>query len=364
MARWHSAGLLLSLATGCAPGNGIPLPETEQVYDGPLVRLHATDERDVCNGTGPSMEAMLSFLARETELGDLDQPVEVYFMSEEQVTEACGLGFDGVYACAFVTEPNPLVASSYLPTEHELVHAYLSLKQETPAYRHAFLEEGFASIYGRDGPPSEPTTPLSEGLSFARSLPLDHYPRAAHFMDFIVDEYGPAATARMLLASTDARGTDDLDSLFIDTLGTPLDEILELYEQESVSCSSAGWQRGYNCESAPEAWHFSGTLRLDIGQPCSSPTVLGSSSGPTLQRFPLSFPEPTTVSIQMDTPVEQQHPKVRLTKCGSCGDEFSFDHDLSEGPLFGLQLEPGTYILRTLYSSGPPESGVLKLRRE
>jgi hypothetical protein len=204
--------MLLCVAMGCTSDIGVQLPDTEQVYDGAQVRLLATAESAVCKGTGPSMETMVSFLGRETELGDLDKPIDVYFLSEEQVSETCGLGIDGVYACAFVEEPNPVVVTSDLPTEHELVHAYLSLKQDVPKRRHAFLEEGFASVYGRDGNLPEPTTSLAEGLLFARSLPLDQYPRAAHFMKFVIDEFGPAATTRMLLASAEAQDLDALNS--------------------------------------------------------------------------------------------------------------------------------------------------------
>ena len=65
----------------------------------------------------------------------------------------------------------------------------------------------------------------------------------------------------------------------------------------------------------------------------------------------------------MDTPAEQP-PTVRLDRCGSCADEFSVEHDLSGGPLFGLRLDPGTYVLTTIYRSAQPEPGILKLRRE
>ncbi|MCR9166289.1 MAG: hypothetical protein ACE37F_00015 [Nannocystaceae bacterium] len=307
---------------------------------------------------------MLSFLGRETELGDLDQPIDVYLLSEEQARETCGLGIDDVYACAFVEETNPVVVTSYLPTEHELVHAYLSLKQDVPRTRYAFLEEGLASVYGRDGSAAAPTTSLAEGLSFDRSLPLDQYPRAAHFMNFIIDEFGPAAAARVVLASSEARDVDALDSTFTETLGISTEALVELYEQESVSCTSAGWQRGYDCESPAEEWHFSGTLQLDIGSQCSSPTALGSSDGPSFERFTLDFPAATTVSIRMATPVEEHHATIRLTKCGTCDDEFSFVYDLSKGPLFGLQLDPGKYVLRTLYSSGQSEPGVLLFRQQ
>ena len=356
--------MFLLAAVGCAPDGGVRLPETEEVYSGAHVRLHTTTERSVCGGTGPAMEAMLSFLGRETELGELDQPIDVYLLSEDQVSDACDLDFEGVFACSFVEEPNPLVVSSYLPTEHELVHSYLSLKQRTPGRRHAFLEEGFASVYGRDGDLSQPTTQLADGLSFARSLPIAHYPRAAHFMNFVVDEFGPAVASQLVLNSAGVRDGDELDSTFLDTLGTSTAELVDLYDGESAACASAGWQRGYDCEASPEAWHFSGTLRLDIGHECSDLASLGSSDGPTFERFSLDFPEPATVSIQLDTAVAEQYPKVRLTKCGACDDEFVLEHDLSEGPLFNLQLDPGTYVLRALYSSGEPEPAVLKLRRE
>ena len=349
-------------AIGCAPDVGIQLPDTELRYDGAQVRLHVADSRPVCDGTGPSMESMLSFLGAETELGDLEEPVDVYLVSQEQASEACGLG-DWVFACSFVTEPNPIVVSSYLPTEHELVHSYLSLKQEVPRRRYAFLEEGFANVYGRDGDIDEPASALTEGLSFARDLPLDHYARAAHFMDFVLDEFGPAATTRMLLASTEARNEDDLDATFTEHLGLSTTSLVELYEQESISCTSAGWQRGYNCEDPAQEWHFSGTLRLDIGHACGVPTVLGESDAFMFERFTVDFPDSTTISIRMDTPAEQP-PIVRLDRCGSCADELSIDHDLSRGPLFGLRLDPGTYVLTTIYPSGQPEPGVLKLRRE
>ena len=232
-----------------------------------------------------------------------------------------------------------------------------------PAWTGAADVSGTSADSASSTPEDEPTTALAEGLSFARDLPFDHYARAAHFMDFVLDEFGPAATTRMLLASTEARNADDLDSVFAEHFGVSTASLVELYEQGSVSCTSAGWQRGYNCEEPAQEWHFSGTLRLDVGQACESPTVLGELNAFVFERFTVDFPDATTSSIRMDTPAEQP-PTVRLDRCGSCADEFSVEHDLSGGPLFGLRLDPGTYVLTTIYRSAQPEPGILKLRRE
>ena len=69
-----------------------------------------------------------------------------------------------------------------------------------PAWTGAADVSGTSADSASSTPEDEPTTALAEGLSFARDLPFDHYARAAHFMDFVLDEFGPAATTRMLLA--------------------------------------------------------------------------------------------------------------------------------------------------------------------
>jgi hypothetical protein len=342
----------------------IVLPETDVVYEGAQVRLQTRPGLEVCAGNGPSMDRMVEFFGRETALGNLDAPVDVYLLEPDEVTEVCGLDYIETFACAFVEDVRPFVVTSYLPTEHEVIHTYLSFKQSVARTRYSFFEEGLASVYGRDGFLPRPTTDLYDAMGYVRELPGEHYPRAAHFVSFLVDEFGVEATTEFVLATADVGSSVGLAETFEANFGVELDRFIAEYESSAPTCSSDGWQRGYNCQDVGVGWHFSGTLRVDVGSPCDTQGVLGVDGRGTYERFVVDFDEPATLSVRLLSPVVDSYPRVRMTRCGSCGDEFVLDYDLERGALFGAQVDAGKYLVNVFDSEGTPEPTALEIRRQ
>lgn len=358
------AGMLLAvLACACTPEIAIDLPETEVVYEGSQVRLHAVPELTACNGNGPAMDAMLAYLAAESELGPLEEPTDAYLLAPEQVDEVCYVGYLRPAACAYTEEDPPFAVAGYLPTEHELVHTYLSAKQGG-ASRWSFFDEGLATVYGRDADRARPRTPIRDAVAYQTKLPLEHYPRAAHFVAYLIERFGPQATIRFVMHTASVRDDVELATVFLASFAVSLPSTIAAYEAEAETCTVDGWQRIYDCEEPTQAWPESGTLRPDVGAPCEDSAVLGVAGMQTSQRFVVEMPTPGPVSVELLSRVEGRAPRVRLVRCGSCEEEFVVAHDLAEGPLEGAWLRPGTYVVSVDAPTGEPEVGVLELRRE
>ena len=352
--------LLAALACACAPEATIDLPETEVVYEGLQVRLHAVPERTACGGNGPAMEAMLTYFAEESGLGPLEAPIDTYLLTPAQVDEVCYVGYLQPAACAFSAEDPPFAVAGYMPTEHELVHAYLSAKQGG-AGRWSFFDEGLATVYGRDATRDRPSTPLQDAIVYQTKLPLEHYPRAAHFVAYLIERFGPQATIRFVMDTASVQGDVELATVFLASFAVSLPSTIAAYEAETEACTVDGWQRIYDCEEPAIAWPESGTLRLEIGAQCEDSAVLGVAEQLTFERFVVEVPAPGPVSIELGSRVQVRAPRVRLVRCGSCEEEFVVAHDLADGRLEGAWLRAGTYVVTVEAPTGEPEVGVLEL---
>lgn len=78
---------LAGLATAACsdPGRTFEFPPTDVVYEGDLIRIRAAPGLEPCGGTGRSMEAMLQLLIADTGLGDLESPIDVYWLNPQDV---------------------------------------------------------------------------------------------------------------------------------------------------------------------------------------------------------------------------------------------------------------------------------------
>ena len=356
-----SLALLAAVSTACAPEQTIDLPPTEVVYEGDQVRLHAVADLTVCGGNGAAMDAMLAYLADESGLGLLETPIDAYLLTPEQVDDVCYVGYAQVFACAFTQDVEPFAVTSYLPTEHELVHAYLGSKSDG-GRRWAFFDEGLATVYGRDGPRTRPTTPLDEAIGYASRMPVEHYTRAAHFVAFMIDRFGPQATIGFVLATSRARTDAELAALFLEHFGVSLQSTMAAYEREAQACSIDGWQRIYECEQPALEWPEFGSLRVDIGHACDAPSVLGEAGQTTNERFVIDLAESsTTLTIHLETSARERFPWLRIVRCGSCEEEVAVEYDTADGPLYAYGYPPGKYVITAYHPPGDPEPAVLKL---
>lgn len=357
-ARGWAIVLVVSCA-GCEEPLTPLFPPTALVYESDSLRIHAFAGLDPCAGTGPSMERALHAFAEECGLPELDDPIELYWLPEEQVRDVCRTEMD-IGGCFFSSGE---AVTKDLPEEHELIHAYLQ-RLGRGTYRYSFFDEGLALVYGSDSKQAAPSTDLQDAISYSRDLPLHHYARAGHFVAFLIDEFGPERTVAFVLDTYEVT-PDSLPSAFERHFGASLSSTVFSYESEAISCSSAGWQRPASCEDVePTPWLSEFSWTAEVGSGCEARVAIGSSDGPVLERFGLEVDDPGIFDLRSEQASDAIRPTVELLRCGGCEDEFSFVHDLGDGGLFGLPLEPGFYIVTATFEDPEDvEASAIELRR-
>lgn len=341
------------------PGAAFEFPPTDVVYEGDLVRIRAAPGLEPCSGTGRSMEGMLSFLSSETGLGGLDSPIDVYWLDVDDVQELCKAGPEIVRCSLSTTE----AVTTRMPEEHEVVHAYFERKGAP--FRYSFFDEGLAMVYGTGAPVPAPQTSLDEAMMFDRRMPGAHYPRAGHFVSFMIDEFGPEATAAFVAESSSVT-PESLAADFEAHFGEPLERVVEAYSERSESCGGNGWQRFSACEQPPTEWRTELRWDVDVGAGCSSEVSLGTVGRSVRERFIYETDEDVVVRVEGIGVVETR-PEVTLMRCGGgCDEEFSYTHDLEErGVLFGLPLDAGRYLVTSEFEGVEQiEPSGISIRRE
>lgn len=337
--------LLFASSLGCTDEAAeLDLPPTELVFDGDQLRIHAAPGLTPCLGTGPAMEEMLGFLARETGLGPLDDPIDLYWLEGDDVQEACGFSFE-VRGCSL---PSSEAITSALPEEHELVHAYLQ-RQGTSFTRYSFLEEGLATVYGTERLLPEPKTTLEDALSYAEALPAGHYPRAGHFVSFLIDAFGPQSVAEFVMKSSSFTPAT-FASEFADHFGASLESVSDTYAMTPQRCTGAGWQRRVACDHPATAWTRPSTWTIDVGAGCSAEASVGAADGPVQERFVLEIPEAGLFDVRRGTPSAVGLPVVDVVGCGGCEQDFALEHDLGDGlVLADYPIDAGRYLVTTTF---------------
>jgi len=360
-ARMMSLLAVLGLSSAaCIEPEAFEFPPTDVVYEGDLIRIRAAPGLEPCGGTGRSMEAMLSLLITETGLGGLESPLEVYWLRGDDVQELCKADSEIVGCSLSTTE----AVTSRMPEEHEVVHAYFERKGAP--FRYSFFDEGMATVYGTGTHVPAPQTPLEESILFDRRMPGVHYPRAGHFVSFLIEEFGPQTTAAFVAQSSSVT-SESLPVDFEAHFGEPLERVIEAYTTEMPeSCAGRGWQRFSACEQEPTEWGSTFTWEVNVGAGCEDEVSLGGSGGAVRERFIYETDEDVVVQVQ-GVGIVDHRPRVELMRCGGgCEEEFSYTHDLEEnGVLFGLPLDAGKYLVTSEFESGAPiEPSGISIRRD
>ncbi len=230
------------------------------------------------------------------------------------------------------------------------MHAYFERKG-TGTFRYSFFDEGMATVYGTETRAPAPQTPLEEAIKFDRRMPGVHYSRAGHFVSFLIEEFGPQATAAFVAQSSSVT-PESLSVDFEAHFGESLERVVDAYSETPESCTGSGWQRFSACEQEPNEWRRPLTWEVDVGAACESQLSLGAVGGSVRERFIYETAEDVVVAVGAVGNAENL-PVVELIRCGGmCDEEFSYTHDLEEGGLLlGLPLDAGTYLVTSTFES-------------
>jgi hypothetical protein len=218
-----------------------------------------------------------------------------YWLSPEEF-EASPCGADAV-ACAFPR--SDVIYSSYVPAEHELVHA------ELEGWPLSLLREGAAEVFGCTDHIDIVSAPPIEWMADERQIPGVGYQTAGRFSRFLIDRFGIDAYLDLYTGLDADAGREGLAAGMADILEADLSSVVADFEQQRA-CRQEAW-RFYDveCSALPlEPWqdadHWSATVDLA----CDAPDVIGPRFETVWTRRALHVPETDryTMSIESDDP--------------------------------------------------------------
>ena len=198
------------------------------VWHGQSVTLYAYGytEGDACGGSFAELDGHTRMIVDE--LGVQDHPVSVYrWISRdfwEQLEDPCA----GAFACAWPGEAR----SPVLPHMHEVVHTVTARIGDDGCPR--LLDEGLAMVYDAPTPTSylypTPEYPLFDLLEVGITAHGLQYVRAAHFVAFLLEHYGPQSVVQLCEGLPAEPTLQQWEAAVSTTLGTTLDGLLTAYE--------------------------------------------------------------------------------------------------------------------------------------
>lgn len=172
------------------------------------------------------------------------------------------------------------VFSTIVPDLHEATHAVVAL---AIGRSHPFFSEGIAEVF-RDragGSRSSGMTTVEEGLGFDgihAALPLELYPRAGHFMSYVLAAHGQGAALDLLTRARPGDSVDDLHGDLEAALGLEFAELMADYTT-SPECRSAQYRWPITeCTGAPLAARL-GRWDLVEQLDCERDDVIGPRVG-------------------------------------------------------------------------------------
>ncbi|MEM9452684.1 MAG: hypothetical protein AAGF11_00805 [Myxococcota bacterium] len=307
--------------------------------DGITVDYQTRYLRLVNHTGGPVCAGTLDMLDTEVErlVGLMGLPIEAPFIVDYGVSaaiEACEYdqgSLEGGCVRGYGCETR--MSTSYAVQVHELVHA---IRQLHGIRGPSILEEGLAVILGNERPSRgqsigvstlEPRSMLELLELSPEEVGVERYAYGAHFLSFLMDEYGQAPVLTVL---SDPGYPSALSDLFEAHLGESLEQLDERWRKGT-------WETRYTTlppchELVPLGAGFDAEATLD----CSDAGTLGHFgsyvvSAPTGVCFTTDEPSPVTVWLS-----------------GTSGSISLLGHDCHPDDLQDPQLETGFTITATM----------------
>lgn len=318
-----------------APADAWPVCTEDEIvadYETEYLRLVNYTGGPVCAGTLVMLDAEVERLE-----GLMGLPVEAPFIVEYGISAA-------IEACEFDPESqeggcvdghgcDTRVSTSYLVQVHELVHAIRHLHG---IHGPAVLEEGLAVILG-NGRPSrgqrigvsslEPRSMLELLELSPEEIGVERYAYGAHFLSFLMDEYGQTPVLEVL---SDPGYPDGLGEIVEQHLGESLERLDERWREET-------WDTPYT--TPPPCLE-----RVPLGAGFETEATLDCNDADTLGHFGsyiVSAPKGLCFTTDEPTP-------VTVTISGTSGSVSLLGYDCHPDDLDDPQLETGFTLTATV----------------
>ncbi len=227
----------------------------------------------LCGGTLPYMDEFVGIIQDRAQ-ADPEERAIYYLAPDGWNSEWCP--GDG-YGCSL----GNIAFGRAVPLEHELVHAAL---QNAVGDGDRVFGEGIAEVWGAilsEDPPFEGD--ISEMLRDSSGrLDTALYPRAAHFVSYLLEEFGTRAVLDVMAMTAIDANEQQLESAFLSVFGMDISSIVDAYAEYPECDSKAYSEAVWACTTLPSVGTVDGSNSMEVDirltLDCSDEVTIGSDS--------------------------------------------------------------------------------------
>lgn len=236
------------------------------------------------------------------------------------------------------------------PLDHEIVH----LARAGIDFSYPLIEEGAAEYWGDDadirGPLHGNVLDIAErGADF----PFPLYPRAGHFVAYLVDVHGEAAFGELSVRTSFESSLETFREVVRDVYGQELEALVEDYEASYPECPQIEYRAGFGeCAFTPARaiCDENGSVVVRRRFSCGDDDVLGPRLGRQWATIPIEVDSPGFGFVFDATPAAGV--ELKLRRCGGgCPPSTMGPFEPSETVRLAL-VEPGVYVFEIEWAEG------------
>lgn len=225
----------IAVATAaCSEPAARPLPAVS--WEGEHLSVATDVETPLCGGTAPYMDRLLGALGEHFDAPLPDRPV--YYLLDGDLTEYDTPCEPDAYGCSDGSD----AYAHLVPFDHEIVH----LARSGIGFSYPLIEEGAAEYWGDDadirGPLQGDVLDIAEQGS---EFPFPLYPRAGHFVAYLVGVHGEAAFQQLSLATSFESSLEAFRGAVRDVYGQELEALVEDYEASYPECPQIDYRAAF-----------------------------------------------------------------------------------------------------------------------
>lgn len=336
------ASLAVTACGGAPPARALPSIS----WEGEHLRVATDVEAPLCGGTAPYMDRLLGALGEQ--LGATRPSRPTYYLLDGELPEYDTPCEADAYGCSDGAAAYTRIA----PMDHEIVH----LARSAIDFSYPLIEEGAAEYWGDD---AEIRGPLQGDVldiaSRGSEFPFALYPRAGHFVAYLIDAHGEAAFDELSRRTSFESSLGEFQDAVVGVYGEELEALVEDYEASYPECSQREYRAALgDCAFAPArplCDEPGGTLRIQRHFACGDDDVLGPRLGRLWTTIPVELPIEGLVGLTF-TASPAADVQLTLRRCGGgCGGASLGPLGPSEVLRFGI-FETGVHVIEIEWPEG------------
>ena len=335
----------LALALACTP----EVPEV--TWEGEYLHVAQSASGRVCGGSYAYQDLFVERLAELLGV-TLDEPIRLTLVEPEEIEAYCFK--DGLLGCY-----NDDKAYSVIPVHtHELAHAVADRAGwDGPR---AF-EEGFAEVFGFNSDTDVERLPI-RGVIEDFVVGRDHYYTVALFVRFLVERYGLDRFGDFMLATDNDDEFSLIEVSFKTHFGESIDAAFAAFDAYPTCSAWANQAAIVECGMEPLPWGPDG-IEATVSLDCDDEGTIGPFGGDSGHMSTARTLEITEVGVYhiAVTSTSSTLSWVRLSRCGSCLEDFDKSIARGNGAIIGLS--PGLYFANFFAEVDEPMEITLHLDR-